>query len=252
MLIEANGLRGGYGNKEILHGIDLRLDAGRIVGLIGPNGSGKSTLLRMLAGHLRRQGALCWLGREHWPRQDLARTVGYLPQFPSFEDEQSVGDVLRLGRVPHLAAFGFESQADTASVRNVANLLELTGLLDRPMRELSGGQRQRVFIGRCLAQEPKILLLDEPTSALDLKHQADLTQLLRRLAEERQLGIVLACHDLNLAEDLADELLLLNEGRVAATGRADTVLVPETLTGVYGIGIERRPALRTACDGPCV
>ncbi|MFI5380977.1 MAG: ABC transporter ATP-binding protein [Tepidisphaerales bacterium] len=244
MLIEAIALRGGYGRQDILHGIDLRLDAGQIVALIGPNGAGKSTLLRMLAGHLRRQGTLRWLGRENWPRQELARTVGYLPQFPSFEEEQTVGDVLRLGRVPHLGAFGFESPADTASVQDVASLLELTALLDRRMRQLSGGQRQRVFIGRCLAQEPRILLLDEPTSALDLKHQADLAQLLRRLAGEQQLGIVLACHDLNLAEDLADELILLDTGRVAVAGQPATVLVPQTLAAIYGVAIERRPALR--------
>jgi iron complex transport system ATP-binding protein len=115
--------------------------------------------------------------------------VAYLPQSPSYEPEQRVAEALRLGRAPYWGAFGIESTRDAQVVGEVARLLALDDLLARRMDELSGGQRQRVFVGRCLVQEPRALLLDEPNTFLDLRHQVELSQLLRRLARERQVPI---------------------------------------------------------------
>jgi iron complex transport system ATP-binding protein len=121
----------------------------------------------------------------------------------------------------------------------VASLLALNDLLDRSMDELSGGQRQRVFLGRCLAQEPAALLLDEPTTFLDLRHQVDLLRLLRRLAKDRSVGVLMASHDLNLAAASADRVALLENGSVAAEGPPATVLDPQVLSRVYGLPMER-------------
>jgi iron complex transport system ATP-binding protein len=134
-----------------------------------------------------------------------------------------------------------ESPRDVQVVRDVAHLLHLTDLLDRQMDHLSGGQRQRVFLGRCLVQEPAVLLLDEPNTYLDLKHQVDLGQLLRTLSRQKNLAILMASHDLNLAAQFADRMLLLSQGQIAADGPAIEVLRPDLLSKVYGLPLETLP-----------
>jgi iron complex transport system ATP-binding protein len=146
---------------------------------------------------------------------------------------------LRAGRTPYLQAFGLESAHDGEVVVRTAALLGLTELMARPMHELSGGQRQRAFLGRALAQEPRVFLLDEPNTFLDLQHQAQLWQLLRTLARDRNLAILAASHDLNLSAAFADELVLLDQGRVVASGTVDAVLDAALLSRVYRIGMER-------------
>ena len=240
-LLTAESVSFAYDGVKALDGGSLSMRAGKLVAVLGPNGSGKSTLLKILLGHLRGAGTVNWQDRsiDSWRRRDLARLVAYLPQSLSWDAMQSVADVLRLGRAPYWGALGLESADDEAAVKRVADLLELNDLLNRRMDELSGGQRQRVLIGRCLAQEPKALLLDEPDTYLDLKHQIDLFRLLRRLAGEKGLGILLASHDLNLAASFADELILLRAGKIAAAGPPQQVLRPEILTEVYGVPMER-------------
>jgi iron complex transport system ATP-binding protein len=162
-----------------------------------------------------------------------------LPQSPLFDNQQTVREVLRLGRAPYWVAFGLESQHDLEVVEQIAQSLGLHELLKRRMDELSGGQRQRVFLARCLIQEPAALLLDEPSTFLDLKHQVDLMQLLRKLARERNIAVLMASHDLNLSAAGADRLVLLNNGEVVANGSPDEVLNPELLSKVYGVTMQR-------------
>ena len=241
-LLRARDVSFAYGDRPVLRGVSLALDGGEVVALLGPNGSGKSTLIRALLGQLSAVGgAVAWAGRDvtAWRRRDLARLVAYLPQSPTAEPEQRVADVLRLGRAPYWRAFGIESRQDEAVVRDVAALLDLGDLLGRRMDQLSGGQRQRAFVGRCLAQEPRALLLDEPSTFLDLRHQVELLQLLRRLARERGVGVLLASHDLNLAASLSDRLVLLDDGSLAATGTPGEVLEPALLERVYGLPMQR-------------
>ncbi len=230
-----------YGRQAILQGISLSLQRGAMTALLGPNGAGKSTLIRLLIGHLHGQGKILWEDRplHRWRRRELARRVAYLPQSPAFDPGQKVSEVLRMGRAPYWGAFGLESEHDLAVVGQVAKLLELEDLLDRPMDQLSGGQRQRVFIGRCLTQEPAALLLDEPNTYLDLRHQVDLLKLLRTLVRQRQLAVLMASHDLNLAGQYADQLLLMSQGRIVRQGTVQEVLEPQVLRLVYGLDMER-------------
>ncbi|MDB5321904.1 MAG: transporter ATP-binding protein [Phycisphaerales bacterium] len=229
-------------DRPVVREVSLAVTPGRITVLLGPNGSGKSTLLKLLLGTLKPgSGEIEWEGRTlraHRPRE-LARGIAYLPQSPGYEAGQSVAEVLRAGRTPYLQAFGLESLRDAEVVARTAELLGLAELMDRPMEELSGGQRQRAFLGRALAQEPRVFLLDEPNTFLDLQHQAQLWQLLRTLAREKHLAILAASHDLNLSAAFADELLLLHDGTVVASGAPETVLNAELLSRVYGIGMER-------------
>jgi iron complex transport system ATP-binding protein len=240
-LLQASNLSFAYADTPVLRDISLTLAPGELLTLLGPNGSGKSTLILALLGHLPASGTILWESRplKSWPRRDLARRVAYLPQSPAFEPDQTVLDVLRLGRAPYWHAFGVESQRDTRIVLEIANLLSLTDLLPRRMDQLSGGQRQRVFIGRCLVQEPRALLLDEPNTHLDLRHQVELGHLLRRLSRENQIAILMASHDLNLAGAFADQMILLNNGAVAAGGPPGEVLREEVLSNVYGVPINR-------------
>jgi len=241
MLMRATNLGFAYGRRMALRQVSLGLDSGRIVALLGPNGSGKSTLMHVLLGHLRGSGQITWdeVPLENWSRRALARRVAYLPQFASFEPGQTVAQTLRLGRAPYWGPLGLESPRDLQVVHEVAALLDLTDLLDRPMDQLSGGQRQRALIGRCLSQEPAALLLDEPSASLDLKHHLELLQLLRRLCTQRHLGVLMASHDLNLAGAFADELVLLCEGQVAQAGAPQALLHEDLIQRVYGVPVQR-------------
>ena len=243
-LLKIADLTAAYGDRPVLRGVSLALRAGEVVALIGPNGCGKTTLLRAALGQLPVGGSVAWSKTSgelrqvrSWRPRDLARRVAYLPQSPTLDPTRTVLDELRLGRSPHLGPFGVESPADARAVARVADDLGLTDLLDRPVDALSGGQRQRVYLGRCLAQEPAALLLDEPDTYLDLRRQADLTALLRRLADRDGLGVLMASHDLNLAASVADRLVLLSEGVVAAEGRPADVLTADRLSAAYGVAV---------------
>jgi iron complex transport system ATP-binding protein len=243
MILHAGHLRFAYrGAPPVLEDVSFALAPGRITVLLGPNGSGKSTLLKLLLGILKPDaGKIEWENRPllSYRRAELARMVAYLPQSPAYEEGQTVLDVLRAGRTPYLQAFGLESPRDLQIVQETADALQLDPLLNRPLHELSGGQRQRVFLGRALAQEPKAFLLDEPSTFLDLHHQAQLWQILQKLAREKNLAILAASHDLYLSAAFADELLLLHEGKLAAAGSPNDVLDPQILSKVYGLAMER-------------
>lgn len=241
-LLQATNLEFSYGDRPVLRGVSVRLAGGEVVALLGPNGSGKSTLLRVLLGQLgTSRGEVLWDGRNlgGWPRRQLARRVAYLPQSPTAEPDQTVLEVLRNGRAPYWGAFGVESARDVQIVEQVAEQLGLHEFLSRPIGQLSGGQRQSVFIARCLIQEPAALLLDEPNTFLDLRHQVELIRLLKRLAKDRGLGVMMASHDLNLAGMVADRLVLLDKGVVAREGEPQSVLDPALVSAVYGVGMRR-------------
>jgi iron complex transport system ATP-binding protein len=240
-LLHASNLTFSYTDRPVLRDVALNLRAGEVVALLGPNGSGKSTLIRVLLGHLHGRGSIRWDDRQimQWTRRELARRVAYLPQSPTNEPEHRVVDVLRLGRAPYWRAFGIESARDAAVIAHVAETLELNDLLDRRMDRLSGGQRQRVFLGRCLVQEPAAMLLDEPNTFLDLRYQIDLGKLLRRLAVERGIAVLMASHDINLSASFADRVVLLRDGAVVKDGSPEAVLQPEVIGDVYGVAMQR-------------
>jgi iron complex transport system ATP-binding protein len=234
--------------------VSLEIAPGEIVGVIGPNSSGKTTLVRLLtrvvepaAGEIRLEGTP--IGQ--LTRTDLARRVGVVPQGIVAAVPFNVGDLVLMGRYPHGPGRYFESPLDREAARAAMAATGVLELADLPLDHLSGGERQRAVIARALAQEPRLLVLDEPTAHLDLHYQVEVATLLRRLNRERGLAILLVSHDLNLAAEVSDRLVLLADGRTAATGAPEVVLEESLLASVFGCGVivdkseaTRRPVVR--------
>jgi iron complex transport system ATP-binding protein len=229
---------------------------GELVGLLGPNGSGKTTLLRLLAGLLRpAAGEISIDGTplSRLTRASLARRIAVVPQetHPAFD--YSVLEMVLMGRYPHLGRFALEAPEDLAIARAALAATGTAGLEDRPFTTLSGGEKQRVVIASALAQletakyeqaasgfsrATSYLLLDEPTASLDLGYQMDVASVVRRLGDERGIGLILSTHDLNLAAGLCRTLVVLKIGEVIASGPTVEVLTPSLIRRLYGVDAE--------------
>lgn len=236
MRLSVRDLHYRYGAEEVLRGVDLEVGPGEIVCLVGPNGAGKSTVLKCLnlilkpsRGEVTLDGAPV----SGFGRRKLAQAMAYVPQQAGQAMSLPVLEMVGLGRAPHR---GLGTAAhDQAVVMDALQRLQLEPLATRQYGELSGGERHRVLIARALAQQGKIMLLDEPTSDLDLRYQLETMTVLRRLASERQVGILVAIHDLALASRFADQVVMLSQGRVFARGPWREVVTPANLEAVYGV-----------------
>lgn len=229
--------------RPVLQDLSLEVQRGRLVCLIGPNGSGKTTLLRILVGLLAPSaGEVRLAGRRlrSYPRAAIARRIAFVPQETLPAVGFTVLETVLMGRSPHTGALGFETAADWHAAHQALRSTDADQFTDRILDELSGGERQRVVIARALAQEPELMLLDEPTSFLDLKHQHAIYALLTHLVRDRRLTVVCVSHDLSLAAAYADDLVLVDRGRIAAVGSPREVLRPDVLSAVYEIPVEVR------------
>jgi iron complex transport system ATP-binding protein len=233
--VEVAGLGVTLGGAGILDGVDLTVAAGEWVTIIGPNGAGKSTLLRAVGGLLSFVGSVSLFGTPsvRLRRRERARLVATVVQSPTVPTGMSVLDYVLLGRTPYIPPLGRESAADLVAAYAVLGQLDLAGFAERQLATLSGGERQRVFLARALAQGAGLLLLDEPTSSLDIGHQQDVLELVDRLRRERGLTVVATMHDLSVAGEYADRLVLLAAGRVVATGTPREVLTADLLATHY-------------------
>jgi iron complex transport system ATP-binding protein len=220
----------------ILHGVDLTVEAGEWVTVIGPNGAGKSTLLRAVGGLLPFSGSINLMGTPlaKLRRRDRARVVATVPQSPVVPPGMTVLDYVLLGRTPFIPALGRESARDLDAVDAVLTRLDLVGFAGRALETLSGGERQRAFLARALAQEATVLLLDEPTSALDIGHQQEVLDLVDELRRDHGLTVLASMHDLSIAGEYAERMVLLARGRVVAAGPPSTVLTEVLLAEHYG------------------
>jgi iron complex transport system ATP-binding protein len=225
-----------YDREIILNGINLTVRAGEILSLIGPNGSGKSTLIRAMSSVLKPKGGKISLDGKDvstLKRDELARIMAVVPQNPNLPPAFTSFEIVLLGRTPHLGLLRYESGRDFDLVWKAMEITQTQHLAERRVGELSGGERQRLTLARALAQESKILLLDEPTANLDINYQIETLEIIRGLCLGEDLAAVMAMHDLNLAAQYSDRLVLLNEGRIWAEGSPEEVITAENAKEVY-------------------
>ncbi|QXO16538.1 heme ABC transporter ATP-binding protein [Vibrio ostreae] len=235
--IQARGLHVQFGQRVILNNLNVDIDCGQVIGLLGPNGAGKSTLLKLLSGEIASEAEIRVFGqrRQQWEKSELARHVGLLPQSSSLSFAFTAQEVVELGAIP----LSVSRQQVTELARHYMHVTDVAHLAHRLYPSLSGGEKQRLHLARVLTQlhqagSQKILMLDEPTSALDLAHQHNTLQIVRQLATEEQCAVIVVLHDLNLAAQYADRMLLLSEGELVCDAAPWQALTTQTIQQVYG------------------
>jgi iron complex transport system ATP-binding protein len=239
-----------------LAGVSFTIEAGEVFGVIGPNSAGKTTLLRLLTRVVTpAQGVVRLDGRPvgGLAHAELARQIAVVPQEAPRPFPFSVEQLVLMGRFPHAPGRFFESDEDRAQAVAAMEATGVLALAALPLEQLSGGERQRAMLARALAQQPRLLVLDEPTSHLDLRYQAEAAGLLQRVNSQRGMTVLLVSHDLNLAAEVCDRLLLLCDGRVARIGMPGDVLRREVLEDVFRCAVvvdvnptSGRPLVRVA------
>jgi len=248
-VIEVQDATCGYGGGPVIRGLSLEVAQGEFLGILGPNGSGKTTLLRAItgivpleAGRIRLSGAdVAALDPRAIARQVACVMQDGATSIGAANLAFSVREIVTLGRTPYLARTGWETRRDREAVEQAMELAEVADLADRPVTELSGGERQRAFIALALAQECDIILLDEPTNHLDIAHQIAVLELFAGLTHRHGKTSVGVFHDLNLAADYCDRILLLKAGRSAAVGPPGEVLTAGTVRDIYGAAVLVEP-----------
>ena len=233
--VAVRGLSVELDRTRILSGVDMDVASGEWVTVIGPNGAGKSTLLRAVGGVQAAAGTISLFGTplRQLKRRERARLVALVPQSPIVPPGIAVLDYVLLGRTPYIPPLGRESLKDLAAVEEALVRLDLRGFAGRPLETLSGGERQRVFLARALAQGATLVLLDEPTTSLDIGHQQEVLELVDELRRDRGLTVVSTMHELSIAGEYADRMILLDQGRVVAAGAPVDVLTEELLARHY-------------------
>ncbi|MCP4681152.1 MAG: ABC transporter ATP-binding protein [Desulfobacterales bacterium] len=239
-----------YGQSWALRGIDLAVCPGEIWGILGPNGSGKSTFLKVVDGLLTpREGEVMLKDRplSGYGRAGLAREVAMVAQENHFRFSFSALEVVLMARFSHLGLFQFEGQQDMEAANKALEVTHCLDLAERSINELSGGEKQRVLIARALAQEPKVILLDEPTSFLDLQYKREIFGLISSLTHNTGMSVLVVSHDIDLAAQYCDKMLMLKHGNIHSTGTPDEVISASDIETVYGcpVLVDRNPVTGT-------
>ncbi len=240
-MLKIQNLSVAYGERVVLHGIDLEVGSGEVMALIGPNGAGKSTLIRAVSGVIPiRGGGIRTNGDDFRTLTPLqrARYVAVVPQAVSLPPAFTVWETVLMGRTPYLGFLGHASSADEELARTALTRVHALELSERRVGELSGGEAQRVLLARALCQSAPIMLLDEPTAHLDLQYQVSLLKLVRGLAHTEKLAVLIALHDLNLAARVADRIALMVAGKFEALGTPREVLQSELISRAYHLPVE--------------
>jgi iron complex transport system ATP-binding protein len=224
-----------------IHSLDLSVQKGELVGFLGPNGAGKSTLLRLMMGLLKPQKgeifveqlALSFIGL-----RERAQKIAFVAQSTDFPFPLSVWEIVEMGRHPFLGRFERMSAKDKSICEKALELCDVSGFKDRLYSELSGGEKQRVLLASALAQTPEALLLDEPTLSLDLEHQLRLFEIIQNLHRTEGLTVIVATHELNLANRFLDRLVLMKNGKIEADGKPNKVLTPARIQSVLNVEVD--------------
>jgi len=241
-MLEARDLTVNYDHRIAVAGVTVTLKSAEITAIIGPNGAGKSTLLRTLNGQLPHSSGTVLLDGEpieRLSRRSISRKIAVVAQEAELRFPVTVLEFVLGGRFAWAthSGWGWETERDLHIAESVLHETEMSELSTRLMNELSGGERQRALMARALATEAPILLLDEPTANLDLSHQATLLSLVRARCDQRRTAALVVTHDINLASEFADNILLMKQGRTVYAGKPEAVLTPEILQNVFEIRV---------------
>jgi len=238
--LRINNIACRYDAANVLENIDFSARGGDFIGVIGPNASGKSTLLKSISKVLKPHTGVVLLNERDvytFKSAEIAKNLAVVPQESVISFAFTALDVVLMGRTPHLNRFEMESTQDLIIAQKSMELTNTWYLAERPIDTLSGGEKQRIIIARALTQEPRVLLLDEPTDHLDINHQIEILDLIKRLSKEKEMVVVGVFHDLNIASQYCDRLILLHKGRIFAAGGAGDVLTGENIEKVYGVKV---------------
>lgn len=236
-----------------LKDISLEILRGDFTAILGPNGCGKTTLFKAMTVDLPcLQGELTFFGTpvHQIPRKEMARTLAIVTQSQLQDNPMTVEEFVFMGRLPYLKTFQFfEGKEDHKKVEEVLSLTGILPFRKRLISELSGGERQMAIIARALAQEPRILLLDEPTNHLDIAHQVRILDLLKKLNREKNLTILLVLHDLNLASEYCNKLILMSRGHLHCQGSSKEVLTFQNIEEVFDtvVLVKENPVSQKPC-----
>jgi iron complex transport system ATP-binding protein len=239
-MLEARNITVKYGAREAVSNVSLRARPGQLIAVIGPNGAGKSTFLRALNHSIEAtSGDVLLDGRllESYARRAIARRIAVVAQEADLRFPVTVMEFVLGGRYAWSSAWGWESEQDVEIAGRILRETELEDFAGRLMNELSGGERQRAVVARALATEAKVFLLDEPTANLDLAHQATMLRLIRGRCDNQESAAIVVTHDINLAAEFADQVMLLKTGREVAVGPPQTVFTPELLRSVFDLEV---------------
>lgn len=239
-MLEAKNITINYGARAAVAGVSLLPKPGEVIAIIGPNGAGKSTFLRALNGSLPiSSGQVLLDGKplSTFARRAVARHIAVVAQESDLRFPVTVMEFVLGGRHAWTTAWGWETERDVDIARNVLRETELEDFAARLMNELSGGERQRAVLARALATEASVLLLDEPTANLDLAHQATMLRLVRARCDNGSAAAVVVTHDVNLAAEFADRVLLMKDGRTIASGPPGEVLTADLLRKVFDLEV---------------
>ncbi|MGB7068986.1 MAG: ABC transporter ATP-binding protein [Pyrinomonadaceae bacterium] len=239
-VVAVSGVSVNYDHVNVLHRVSLELRSGEIIVLLGPNGAGKTSLMRAITGLINPSSGkilLNGLPIEGFSRREISRSIAVVAQENETKFPITVLEFVLSGRFAHGRAFEWETDEDIRIANDSIDKCDLRNFSHRLMNELSGGERQRVVLARALATEAGVLLLDEPTANLDLGHQALMFGLVRGLARDRGVAAIIITHDLNLASEFADTIVLLCDGRIFAKGSPREVLTEDNVKKVYGVSV---------------
>jgi iron complex transport system ATP-binding protein len=228
----------GYHGRAVVEGVEINLEKGRILTLIGPNGSGKSTILKSIAKQMKAIRGTVSIGGQsvdHIGRKELARQAAVVLTERPHPELMTCGDIVAVGRYPYTGALGILSEKDRAKIDEALRMVGAYELKDRGFAAISDGQLQRVMLARAICQEPEIIVLDEPTSFLDIRYAVEILDILRRMATEQGVAVIMSLHELNYAKRVSDLVLCVKDGGVLCLDGPDRIFTEEIISRLYDL-----------------
>lgn len=236
MYFETESLSVGYAGKTLIHDINIAVERGEILTLIGPNGSGKSTILKTITKHLEKIAGVVTIENNNiskWSNKELAKRLSVMLTDRINPELMTCEQVVAMGRYPYTNHFGGLTKEDRSIVQESMRMVHAQELADRPFSDISDGQRQRIMLARAICQQPEVIVLDEPTSYLDIRHKIELLDILRKMAAENHVAVVMSLHEVDLAAKVSDRVICVKGDTIELFGTPEEVFSDERVSQLY-------------------